>query len=253
MTNNIEDKKPNNKKLWLILAGVSITVIGITLAFFGMQSSAPNAQPDSSSVTKNDSQTVASENPPTIESVTASVEDKELSFNVKIKAVDFTKWSVEYEIADQDRTVKGSGNARQNGFDASVKVSSSTYYRIKVRAVNSEGEKTVWSENYTVKLADLEGMKIVEPSPDYYLTGWARGADTTLDGAKTAIETAWDITELTQSQAVAACLPINTGEMTPALLLPPIPSVLPNQVTLNYMTNSWNGSTISITYLWCQK
>jgi hypothetical protein len=252
MTNNIEETKPSNKKLWFILAGVSITVIGITLAFFGLPSSMPNTQSDNPSIAKTDTPATSAINPPTIETVETSADAKELSFSIKVKDVDTSKWSIEYEVADQDRVVRDSGKTRQAEFDASAKVSSSTYYRIRVRAANDEGKKTEWSENYTVKLAELKGMKTVEPATAYYETGWAKGTDSSMTGAKTAIETAWNITELKLENAVDMCLPINSGEMTPKLLLPPIPSVLPNQVTLKYMTNDWNGSAISITYLWCQ-
>lgn len=252
MTNNIEDIKPNNRKLWIILAGISITVIGITLAFFGLTSNNGGKDQDSPSQPQSQSSTSSSLPSPTIEKVKANADAKELSFAVTVKDVDMTKWFIEYEVTDQDRVVRASGKERTSDFTTTVPVNSSTYYRVHVRAANDEGVKTDWSENYTVKLAELEGMKTVEPVTEYYETGWAKGTDTSFEGAKKAIETAWGITELTRQDAVTQCLPINSGEMTPKLLLPPIPSVLPNQVTLNYMTNNWDGSAISITYLWCQ-
>lgn len=253
MTNNIEDIKHNNRKLWIILAGISITVIGITLAFFGLTSNNGGKDQDGPNQPQSQSSSNSSlPSPPTIETVKANADAKKLSFAVTVKDVDMAKWFIEYEVTDQDRVVRASGKERTTDFTTTVPVSSSTYYRVHVRAANDEGAKTDWNENYTVKLAELEGMKTVEPVPGYYETGWATGTDTSLEGAKKAIETAWGITEMTRQDAVVQCLPINSGEMTPKLLLPPIPSVLPNQVTLNYMTNNWDGSAISITYLWCQ-
>lgn len=252
MTNNIEETKPSNKKLWFILAGISITVIGITLAIFGMSSNASDKESNDSNLSQNEDRSITSTKAPAIEAVETTANAKELTFSIKVKDIDISKWVIEYEIMDQDRVVKDSGKARQTSFDASVTVSSSAYYRVRVRAANDEGKKTAWSENYTVKLAELEGMKTVEPAPEYYQTGWATGTDITLAGAKEAVETAWDITEISRQQAVTECLPINTGDMSSKLLLPPLPSVLPNEVTLKYMTNDWNGSTVSITYLWCQ-
>lgn len=255
MTNNIEDTQPNNRKLWMILAGISITVIGITLAFLGLTSNntsnnpAGGSDPSHSQSLSADPSTAA----PTIEAVKATAVAKEISFAVTTKNLDMSKWFIEYEITDQDRAAKASGKARTPDFTATVPVSSSAYYRIHVRAANDAGIKTAWSENYTVKLAELEGMKTVEPAPSYYQTGWAKGSDISLEAAKKAIETAWDITELSKQEAVTKCLPINSGEMTPKLLLPPLPSIIPSQATLNYMTTNWNGSAISITYLWCEK
>lgn len=252
MTNNIEDIKPNNRKLWIILAGIFITVIGITLAFFGMNSSGSNNQDTPASPQNKSSSSASSLTVPTIESVKTEAEAKKLSFSITVKNADLTKGFIEYEVTDQDRVVRDSGKERTANFTATVPVSSSAYYRMRVRVANDEGVKTEWSENYTVKLSELQGMKTVEPLQAYYETGWAKGTDTSLEGAKTAIETAWNITELNRQEAVTECLPINSGEMKPKLLLPPIPSVLPSQVRLNYMTNGWNGSAISITYLWCQ-
>jgi flagellar basal body-associated protein FliL len=253
MTNNIEDIKPNNRKLWIILAGIFITVIGITLAFFGMTSSANKNQDNPASPQNQSSSAAASSlTVPTIESVKTDAEAKKLSFSITVKNANLTNAFIEYEVTDQDRVVRDSGKERTANFTATVPVSSSAYYRMKVRVANDEGKKTEWSENYTVKLSELEGMKTVEPLQEYYETGWAKGTDTSLEAAKTAIETAWNITEIKRQEAVTECLPINTGEMKPKLLLPPIPSVLPSQVRLNYMVNDWNGSAISITYLWCQ-
>lgn len=252
MTNNIEETTPSNKKLWFILAGISITVIGITLAIFGISSSASERDSNNSNVSQSDDQTSVAGKAPTIETVETTANAKELTFTIRVQDVDTAKWAIEYEIMDQDRVVKDSGKVREAAFDTSFKVGSSAYYRVRVRAANDEGKKTAWSENYTVKLSELEGMKTVEPAQEYYQTGWATGTDTTLAGVKEAIETAWDITELSRQEAVTnGCIPINTGDMNPKLLLPPLPSVLPNEVTLKYMTNDWNGSTVSITYLWC--
>lgn len=255
MTNNIENTRPSNKKLWIILAGISITVIGITLACVGLSSGNTDNKPTDSSDSSH-SQSLSAESStaaPGIESVKAKAGAKEISFDIVTKNFDDTKWFLEYEITDQDRAVKSSGKERTSNFTATVPVSGSAYYRLHVRAANDAGAKTAWSENYTVKLNELEGMKTVEPAPAYYKTGWATGSDTTLEAAKTAIETAWDITEMTKQDAVTQCLPINSGEMTPKLLLPPLPSVVPSEASLHYMTTNWNGSAISITYLWCEK
>ena len=188
MTNNIEDIKPNNRKLWIILAGISITVIGITLAFFGLNSNNGGKGQDGPSQPQSQSSSNPSLPSPTIETVKANADAKELSFAVTVKDVDMAKWFIEYEVTDQDRVVRASGKERTSDFTTTVPVSSSTYYRVHVRAANDEGVKTDWSENYTVKLAELEGMKTVEPVPGYYETGWAKGTDTSFEGAKKAIE-----------------------------------------------------------------
>lgn len=252
MTNNIDHIKPNNRKLWMVLAGIFITVIGITLAFWGMTSSETTNQDNPNSPQSQSSTSTSSMAVPVIETVETEAEAKKLSFAITVKNADLAKGFIEYEVTDQDRVVRASGKERTADFTATVPVSSSAYYRIRVRVANDEGVKTEWSENYTVKLSELEGMKTVEPVPAYYETGWAKGTDNSLEGAKKAIETAWNITEMSRQEAVTECLPINSGEMKPKLLLPPLPSVLPSQVRLNYMTTNWDGSAISITYLWCQ-
>jgi hypothetical protein len=249
MTNNIEQPKPSNKKLWLILAGISITVIGSTLAGVSISTQQQNRTPDE--INQSQSPSTVEGKTPMIESVQTSTKDQQLTFSIKVKDVDTTKWSIEYQVADQDRTVKAKGKEHDANFDASVKLSNSAYYRIKVRGVDDEGKTTEWSENHTVKLSELEGFKTVNPDPAYYQTGWAKGTNVTLEAAKEGIQTAWHAQEIERTQAVSSCMPINSGEMTPKLLLPPVPSVMPKEVTLKYMTTGWNGSAISITYLWC--
>lgn len=252
MTNNIEETNPSNKKLWIILAGISSLVIGCSFVAYNLSTHSSDKNSENSSTSQEeDSSTVATKSP-TVESVETTATAKELTFSIKVKDLDTSKWSLEYEIADQDRVVKDEGKARTAEFEGSVNVSSSAYYRIKVRAINNEGQTTDWSESYTVKLSEMEGFKSLEPNADYYQTGWATGTDTTLSGAKEAITTAWNATEMSREEAVTKCLPINSGDMTTKLLLPPVPSVMPKQVTLNYLTNNWNGSAITITYLWCQ-
>jgi hypothetical protein len=252
MTNNIEEPKPSNKKLWLIMAGVSIAIIGCAVVAFGLSANSSDKTPNGSSTSQSTDTSVSSTKGPTIETVATSATAKEVTFSIKVTDVDTKKWSLQYEIADQDRVVKGEGKERTSKFNASVKLGSSAYYRIKVRAVNDEGKTTDWSENYTVKLSEVEGFKTIEPVPEYYQTGWATGTDATLEGAKEGIQTAWNAEQLDRQHAVDRCLPINSGNMTPKLLLPPLPSVIPKEVTLKYMINSWNGSAINITYLWCQ-
>ena len=252
MTNNIDETKRNNKKLWLILAGISTTVIGLTIGLTSLSANSSSPHPDSSETSQSKVTSDSDVKSPAIEEVKVSSSAKELVFHVKTTGSLSEQTSLEYEISDQNREVKGSGKEHNVEFDASVKVSASAYYRVKVRAIKDTGEKSDWSENYTVKLEDLEGMKTIQPKAAYYDTGWANGTDTSFTGAKEGIETAWGIKELSQSEAMRSCLPINSGDMTPQLLLPPLPSVIPQEVSLAYMTTNWNGSTISITYLWCQ-
>ena len=250
MTNNIEEPKPSNRKLWLILAGVSVVLIGCTLTAFGVTS---NPSPNMANPSQTATAVTVSDKAPTIETVETTATAKELTFAVKVKDVDTAKWSIDYEVADQDRVVKSNGNSKSAEFQTSVPLSNSAYYRIKTRAVNKSGQTTDWSESYTVKLSELKGFTTIQPSPDFYQTGWATGNDISAEGAKKAINIAWGTTEITRQEAVTKCLPINSGEMTSKLLLPPIPSVMPSEVVLKYMTNSWNGSALSITYLWCEK
>lgn len=252
MTNNIEESKPNNKKLWLILASVSLTIIGCTALAVGLSSSSLDDKSDQANASQSEKQENTTSSELSVTSVEVTPTEKELMFSVTVKNFNESDNSLEYEIADQDRVVKGEGTAKTSEFKAPVKVSGSAYYRVKVRMVKSDGQKSEWSDSKTVKLADLKGFKTLEPKPEYYDTGWAKGTDNSLDGAKTAIQTAWGIEEVTDQLALSSCLPLNSGEMTPKLLLPPIPSVLPNEVALKYITTQWDGSAISIIYIWCQ-
>lgn len=250
MTHNIEEPKPSNKKLLFISTGIAITVIGcaVGIAAFSMNSNSPES--DSANQTQSSNENTVGQTP-VIKNVTASTDENGLSFSIEVAEVDTEKWTIEYQVADQDRKVKDEGTSRSSTFTSSVKLSNSAYYRIKVRAISDTGGNTAWSENYTVELDELEGFKTLDPLPAYFDTGWAKGTDSSLEGAKKAIETAWGISEVTDQQEMSYCLPVNTGEMNPELLLPPIPSVVPQDTELKYMTNEWNGSTISITYLWC--
>lgn len=251
MTNNIEEPQPDNKKLWLILTIIAITVIGCTIGLLTFSSNSSSDPKDDTKTEKTVDEDPSNVSPPTIDSVSVESTEDELVFSLKVKDVDTSKWLVEYQIADQDRTVKDEGKERATDFDASIKLSSSAYYRIKVRATNEEGVTSDWSENFTVELSELEGFKTVEPDPAYFETGWAKGSDASLEGASTAIETAWNISAVSGPEEESYCLPVNTGDMAPTLLLPPVPSVVPKDVSLMYKINDWDGSTVSLTYLWC--
>lgn len=251
MTNNIEEPQPNNRKLWLILSIIAITVIGCTIGLLTFSSTSTSDSSESKNTESAANKASSSASPPTVESVSVTSNESELVFSLKVKDVDTSQWLVEYQIADQDRAVKGEGKERSTSIDTSIKLSNSAYYRVKVRAANEEGAVSDWSENFTVKLSELEGFKSIEPDPAYFETGWANGSDTSLEGMALAIETAWHITAIEGPQEEAYCLPVNTGDMSPTLLLPPIPSVVPKDVSLKYMINDWDGSSASLTYLWC--
>lgn len=251
MTNNIEEK-PSNKKLWLTLGSVSAVALIGGLAFWGVSSSSDSGP--SANATSDPSQQTSesiSDAAPIVETVSTTSNDSELLFAVKVEGVDTTKRSIEYQIADQNRVVKDEGKAREAEFEASVKISDSAYYRIKVRAIDDGGATTAWSESYTVKLADVEGFETAEPSPEYFGTPWAEGTNASLSAAKEAIEVAWNIEEISDPAQIASCIPINSGDMSPGLLLPPIPSVTPKDVTLKYIVNDWDDSGVSINYVWC--
>lgn len=254
MTHNLkEPPTPSNKKLWIILAGIITIVIGCSVVGYAMSNNSSPQVPTTPEATQGKTSAKASLKAPVIESAEAQVKGDDLDFTIKIKNADISRAKIEYQIADQDRAVKAEGAERANEFNASVKLASSAYYRLKVRLVNEEGAKSPWSENHTVKLSELKGMKSLEPAKAYYDTGWAKGTAVDSTDAKQAIETAWNIEEVTSQTELMSCLPLNTGDMNPKLLLPPIPSIIPNGTTLKYLVNGWDGEAISITYVWCQQ
>lgn len=256
MTPNIEEPPPSNKKLWIILASISSIVIGCSVIAYTLSGNSseplpPTSEQSQSETGENQSGKTASI--PSLKHVEANVNGENLVFSITVKDIDMSKAKVEYQIADQDRVVKAEGTERTSQFKSTLKLAGSAYYRVKVRSVNDDGAKSQWSESQTVELSKLKGMKSIEPSPRYYETGWAKGTSVDAEDAKEAVETAWGITEVTSQFEIAGCLPLNTGKMAPKLLLPPIPSVVPGGTTLKYIPKGWDGSALSITYVWCQE
>lgn len=252
MTTIDENEKSSNKKLWWFLIGIVLLVIGIITVFMVINAknnatTEGNPNPTASSSSKADS-TV-----PNIKGVTVDVTAKDITFNVQIDDYDQKKWSLEYEIADQNRVVKKTGTAHGVSFEAIVPLNNSAYYRIKTRYTNANEKNNKWSEAYTVKLEDVKGVKVMEPNPDYFKTGWATGSDVTQTSLKDAIKIAWGAVEL-EPQDFSSCLPINSGDISPKLMLPPVPAISPSGVEIGYTINSWNEktSTANITYAWCQ-
>jgi hypothetical protein len=252
MSNHETDTVPSNKKFWIFFAaGISLLILlviaGITVV--NNSSSEPDAAPTPATDQLNNGIT---ETPPKISSVVASSEEDSLVFAVTTETYDSTKWYLEYELADQDRTVKEKDYARSNEFTVKTSLVDSAYYRIKVR-LSDKDKTSSWSESYTVEIKDVEGVQKLQPNESYYATPWAQGVGSE-DNLIQAIETAYNAKQIFyDSPDVNYCIPLNTGTMTPTLLLPPSPAISPKSVILSFMVNSWTESNkeASISYFWC--
>ena len=248
MVNMQPETKPSNKAFWIFIsigAVIVIAAIAIGLVFAGMGSDSADGDKDDS--TSQGESNGISDAPPAITSVEASMEGETVSFSVTTEEYDSEKWFLEYELADQNRIVSEKGYERSNSFDIQTEVSDSAYFRLKVRLSDKELE-SAWSDGYTIKLEDVSGVTMLQPSEAYYATPWAKG-----EGGEENLRTALKVAYKAEPISDIQCLPLNTGTMTPTLLLPPIPSVSPSDAILSYVINSWDDATneVSITYYWC--
>lgn len=244
-----EETPPSNKKFW-IAAGSVGAVLALGAASFALAGGSNNSEPSGQS-TSTSSSPAQSGNTPTVKSVSAAVEGKNITFSIDVAEFDSSKWMLEYQITDNNRKVREEGTSRTSSFEVSTSVTSSPAYRVKARLVN-DTSATEWSDSFTVKMEDFSGITTLEPSPQFYETAWAKGTGNTLQDAQESIETAWNIDDVTEQEAFERCLPANSGQMEPTLLLPPVPSTIPNGMSLRYLVTGWDGNSVSLTYVWCQ-
>lgn len=250
MTNpeNTADKKTSNRPFYLFAGGIGLILIVITIIIAVMNINKTPANPNDSEDPQNAVQ--IQEAPPTITGVEAILEEKTVSFNVQTSEYKTTEYKLEYELADQNRKVVESDIEAGSTFNIQTRNTGSAYYRIKVRLQDPETDQTSsWSDAYTIKLDEVQGVQKLEPAAAYYDTPWAKGTGG-LDSLVEALQVAYTAQETTQA---AGCIPLNTGTMTPTLLLPPNPSVMPKSAGLNFIINSWDAGKNegNITYFWC--
>lgn len=248
MVNMQPNTKPNNKIFWIFISiGVILIAAVIAVGLFLAGSESKNIPTPNGTDNPMQGQSYGiTTTPPAVTSIDASMEGEQVTFTVKTEEYDSNKWFLEYELADQNRVVVERGFERSNSFTSSTNVSSSAYFRLKIR-LSDKDVNSAWSDSFTVKLKDVSGITMLQPNDAYYNTAWAKGEGNP-ENLHTALATAYGAEPI----PYANCLPLNTGTMTPTLLLPPIPSVAPSEAILSYLINSYSETNeASITYYWC--
>jgi len=212
----------------------------------------PANEPEPETTRTSEDASTISDAPPAITEVTTSTNDSEITFNVTTAEYDSSTYYLEYELADESRVVKDKGYERSNQFTVTTKITGSSSYRLKVR-LSDKTLTSEWSESFTVKLSDVAGVQSLQPDPAYFETSWAKGEGNE-ENLKTAMMTAYNASLLSEFTS-NSCIPLNTGVMTPGLLLPPVPGVFPKGLSLSYNINSFNPDTneSDITYYWCSE
>lgn len=238
--------KPSNKVFWIFISiGALIVAAAVTVGLL-LAGSNPNPTGNGEEDPAQSEAYGISETPPAITGIEASMEGETVTFAVTTEDYNSSKLFLEYELADQNRTVVEKGFERSNMFNVSTNVSDSAYFRMKVRLSDKE-ISSGWSDSFTVQLEDVSGVSILQPNEAYYVTAWAQG-----EGSPENLVAALTIAYQAEPLAYVECLPLNTGTMTPTLLLPPIPSVSPSNAILSYTVNSYSANhEASITYYWC--
>jgi hypothetical protein len=246
------DETPNNKLFWIfsVLAVVLVVTAGFVIA--GLMMSSGDDKPTPNETATKDSGYSLSDTPPEVTEVTTSTEESDITFNVVTDSYDASKYFLEYELADESRVVKATDYERSNQFSVTTKITGSSSYRLKVRLSDKE-RTSEWGESFTVKISDVKGVQNLQPEPAYFDTPWAKGEGSE-ENLKTALMVAYNAESLTEF-TTNSCIPLNTGSITPGLLLPPVPGVFPKGLSLSYNINSYNPETnqSSLTYYWCSK
>jgi hypothetical protein len=244
------DNNPSNRPFWIFASiGALVVVSAIIIGFVF----ATGSQKEDETAKGNDdtSSYEISDTPPQVTDVKSSATETVLSFKIQTESYDQSKWFLEYDLADQNRKTQESGYAKSAAFETTTDLAGSAYYRIKVRLTDKD-KVSAWSDSFTIKLEDVSGMKTLQPADNYYSTPWANGQGSQANLTE-ALTVAYGAVQLPAEQATGECIPLNSGVMTPELLLPPIPGVFPTGVQLAFSVNSWNETNKEgqITYYWC--
>jgi len=245
MTNTSPEQK-SNRGFWIFIAVAAVVVIIAVVAgflFAGNKGTASQEGPDGGN-------NAISEAPPTIVKVAATADKAQLVFNAETKQYKTDKWFLEYQLDDQDRKTVETGYATSPKFEVKTNIGDSAYYRLKVR-LSDKKETSAWSDGYTIKLEKISGIKTLQPNDGYYSTPWAKGQGSR-SNLDTALQVAYNANPISAAQT-DRCIALNKGQMTPSLLLPPIPAVSPEGVLLSYTVSDWDDakSEGTVAYYWC--
>ena len=125
---------------------------------------------------------------------------------------------------------------------------------IKLRVSSHFGYSTwVAADTASLEVADLaeaEGQNtLAEPNAAYFDTPWSDGnVELTLENAQVAIQSAWGATPATSNDS---CMMLNSNAIRVGEMIPPIPSIIPEEYQLKY--DAWiTGDTVELTYYWCE-
>lgn len=244
----LTDQKTPVRPYYIIMIGTLIFIAIVAVIIFFIGGNKNSGEPNSTDDPQNSIQIQS--DPPTINKVETTLDEKNVSFKVETSDYKTTDYKLEYELADQNRKVVKTDVDTGTSFTIQTRNTGSAYYRLKVRLQDPETKQTSsWSEAYTIKLEEVQGVQKLEPAQAYYDTLWAKG-EGGKDNLINALQVAYNAKETTE---VTGCIPLNSGTMKPTLLLPPNPNVTPKGAALNFTVNSWDAGKNegNITYFWC--
>jgi hypothetical protein len=258
-TNNIptftdnENPEPRNLTPVFIIGIVAFFVALCIIATVIVTHIMKSNQSDGVDNLPQNSSTVAVD-PPTIKSVTASVEGKNIKIHVSLSDFDSTQWGVNYELSDQNRQSLNTGTIRRTDFNFTTDKAANDY-RLKVRLQSLDTPDnpvySSWSESKDFTIDGVSGESDKKINDAFYQTPWAlKNENATEQDLEHAIEVGFGAK---RTERIYECMPLNSGKVTLGEVLAPVPNVTPKRISLSYIITQWEPSTKTglIQYAWC--
>lgn len=99
-------------------------------------------------------------------------------------------------------------------------------------------------------LTEEAGINVnAEPNSEYFDTAWSRG-EGGAENLAAAVMSAWGATPVTMD---FYCLPLNDASISPGELIPPLPSILPEDFDLKFDVIPALNDELQLYYYWCEK
>lgn len=246
--------EPDNRIFWIVVGVVAAVIvlltIIITVFMFNM-----NTQSSDIEGSESGNLNILSVQPPSVVDVAVTTEGTDFLLETTVDQYDSSLYKLGYSVEDQNRKTVASDVTTGTSFVSKVPVGQSGYYRIKVQLVDDDGKVSEWSEAYSVNVAETDAGAGEDPNPAYFNTGWANG-EPGLQNLIEAVEVGYGAFYAAETENPidpTYCVTLNSGPVSPKLLLPPVPAKHPIDIEVWFTVTDWDdaNSTGTLTYWWC--